>query len=193
MVHPFVRVHIVDMTTSKYLAKRLPLTPGITNKETFGLMENGGKIHEKPVDFLMPMATPFYDMRVSGQNYCQWNEEFVINEYAQDLLNPNVVFLFEILELNSQLIKDNVTSKLNAEMLYPVAWAYLRPTGQARIHLGRCRLQLYKFKFNYDKKAKETRVHDVRTPEVFLDFNFPSRTKYPSYLEVELGFINKSN
>lgn len=40
---------------------------------------------------------------------------------------------------------------------------------------------------------REARPHDPRCPEVFLDFNFPSRTKYPSYLEVELGFINKSN
>jgi len=34
----------------------------------------------------MPMATKLYDMRVKGQNTCVWNEEFVINEFAQYVL-----------------------------------------------------------------------------------------------------------
>jgi hypothetical protein len=41
-----------------------------------------------------------YDMRIKGVNYCEWNEDFVINEYAQYLLKPNVVLLFEILEFS---------------------------------------------------------------------------------------------
>lgn len=34
MIHPFVRIHIVDMNTNKYLAKSKPFVPGIANKES---------------------------------------------------------------------------------------------------------------------------------------------------------------
>ena len=39
-------------------------------------------------------------MRIKGVNYCEWNEEFVINEQASNIYKPNVVFLFELLEFN---------------------------------------------------------------------------------------------
>ena len=44
--------------------------------------------------------------------------------------------------------------RLNADLLLPVAWGYLRPLGKADIHLSRNRLQLYRFKFNYDRQVK---------------------------------------
>ena len=34
MMHPFVRIHIVDMNTGKYLAKQDRSLPGIYNKES---------------------------------------------------------------------------------------------------------------------------------------------------------------
>ena len=34
MVHPFVRIHVVDMNTYKYLAKSKPNQPGVSNKES---------------------------------------------------------------------------------------------------------------------------------------------------------------
>ena len=78
--------------------------------------------------------------------------------------------------------------------MYPVAWAYLRPLGKARIHMSRSRLQLYRFKFNFSKDIKKKRPFDHRTPEVFMDYNwYRSRhEKYPSFLEVDLSFVRKS-
>ena len=55
------------------------------------------------------------------------------------MLKENVVILFEILECNTRLI-ERKSPLLNSEMLYPVAWAYLRPLGTAQIHLARQRL-----------------------------------------------------
>ena len=46
---------------------------------------------------------------------------------------------------------------LNADNLYPIAWAYLRPVGAAQIHLSKTRLQLYKYKFHYDAEVKKSR------------------------------------
>jgi hypothetical protein len=50
-----------------------------------------------------------------------------------------VLFLFEILDFNPQLIFEN-RALLNADLLYPVAWAYLRPVGSAYIHTQISRL-----------------------------------------------------
>ena len=93
----------------------------------------------REVDFMLPLATRFFDMRIKGHNSCQWNEEFVINEYAEHLLQENVVILFEIIEMNPGLIMKG-DSRLNSENLYPIAWAFLRPLGAAHIHMTRSRL-----------------------------------------------------
>ena len=88
---------------------------------------------------MLPFSTQMFDMRISGVNYCEWNEEFVINEYASNILQENVVFLFEILEFNPLLVVDN-SSLLNVDKLYPVAWAYLRPLGTASVHMETSKL-----------------------------------------------------
>ena len=182
----------MDMKTGKYLAKKDATLPGVANKEYVSLIDSEGHITNKDVDFILPMSTKFYDMRILGHNSCRWNEEFIVNEYASYLCNPNVVILFEILECNETMILEN-DKRLNADMFYPIAWAYLRPMGKADIHLSRNRLQLYRFKFNYDLSVKQARPFDHRTPAVYLEFNWPRREKYPSYLEVDLKFAGKSN
>ena len=68
VLHPFVRVHVVDMNTCKYLAKSDSNQPGIANKESCHLMDREGNIQEKSPDFIMPVATRFFDMRIKGQN-----------------------------------------------------------------------------------------------------------------------------
>ena len=86
MIHPFVRVHIIDMKTSKYLAKKQSNMPGIYNKESVQVIDGSQKLSEKPTDFLMPMSTKFFDMRINGECRCAWNEEFIVNEFAHYIL-----------------------------------------------------------------------------------------------------------
>jgi hypothetical protein len=50
------------------------------------------------------------------------------------MLRPNVLFLFEVLDFNPALIFES-RNLLNADLLYPVAWGYLRPVGSAYIHM----------------------------------------------------------
>ncbi len=47
-----------------------------------------------------------FDMRIQGTNYCNWNEEFIINENVANIYKKNVVILFEILEFNTLLVVD---------------------------------------------------------------------------------------
>lgn len=44
MIHPFVRVHIVDMRTHKYLAKSDSAKPGVNNKESAGFIDTNKNI-----------------------------------------------------------------------------------------------------------------------------------------------------
>ena len=192
LIHPFVRVHIVDLETYKYLSKSDARKPGVANLESTGFLDSAKHYTRSFADFLLPLSTQMYDLRVKGMNLAQWDEEFVINETANYLLRPNVVFLFEILDFNPNMIFEN-RALLNADLLYPVAWAYLRPVGTAQIHLSRTRLQLYHYKFKYDEDIKLKRPFDPRTPPVFVEFNWPNRLPYPSFLEVELQFTPKSN
>ena len=74
------------------------------------------------------------DLRIRGTNLAEWNEEFIINMHAYKLLQPETLILFEILDFNPDLIFEK-KCPLNAELLYPIAWGYLRPVGQARIHM----------------------------------------------------------
>ena len=134
-----MRVHIIDMKTGMYLAKRDPAQPGIYNKESVSLIDSDGAVTNKNVDFLLPMSTKFYDMRIKGHNACNWDEECVVNEHVSYICRENVVILFEILECNTNMILAN-DPRLNADMFYPVAWAYLRPLGKTDIHLSRNRL-----------------------------------------------------
>lgn len=194
VLHPFVRIHVVDMQTCKYLAKTEMEAPGIANKESVNFFQMSKELKEKnPLmsqpDFLLPMSTNMYDLRVKGVNFCEWNEEFIINERVQELMKPKVMILFEILEFNTQLVLQN-SSQLNSDKLYPVAWAYLRPLGAASIHMDKVKLQLYRYRWKSDMRNKFNRPIDPRTPDVLLELNWQQKVKFNSFLEVELQFCN---
>jgi hypothetical protein len=192
VLHPYVKIHFVNMKTQKYLAKSDERLPGTYNNESLQYIDAGGNIQRAPVDYLLPMATQMNDLRIKGEMMAEWNEEFVINEKSVNIFDPETLILFEILDFNPDLAARN-PSALNADLMYPVAWAYLRPVGMANIHVSTQRLQLYKYKFNYDKKFKYKRPIDQRTPEVLLDFNFPRKEEYPTYLEIDVSFVHKGD
>ena len=53
--------------------------------------------------------------------------------------------------------------------------------------MDRIKLQLYKFKANMtDKGMKYNRPIDPRTPDVLLELDYHTKTKYKSFLEIEL-------
>ena len=130
MVHPFVRVHIINLDTSKYLSKEDRSKPGVSNIESANYMDSANNHTQAASDFLMPISTQMFDLRVKGMNLAQWEEEFVINESARYVLQPNIIFLFEILDFNVDMMFES-PELLNADHFYPIAWAYLRPVGAA--------------------------------------------------------------
>jgi jouberin len=112
VLHPFVRIHIVDLKSHKYLAKSKPNQPGVANKEScsFFKIDQAGEGENKDkkdttkiaeysdVNFFLPLSTTMYDLRVGGNNFCEWNEDFIINENLEQIYQENVVIMFEILD-----------------------------------------------------------------------------------------------
>lgn len=68
MIHPFVRVHIIDMNTYKYLAKSDQRQPGINNKESAGFIDSGKHFTRAITDHLLPISTQMHDLRIKGMN-----------------------------------------------------------------------------------------------------------------------------
>mmetsp|Transcript_11084 Transcript_11084/g.18565 ORF Transcript_11084/g.18565 Transcript_11084/m.18565 type:complete len:571 (-) Transcript_11084:750-2462(-) len=195
VIHPFVRIHICDMNTHKYLAKSDKNQAGVTNLETCSYFRIKEEQEQKeflgsPADFFLPLSTQIYDMRIKGENYCNWDEEFVINETAAQIFKPNVLLVFEILEFNASLVVED-SPLLNAEKLYPVAWAYLRPLGAAQTHMYSSKLQLFKHRYKSDKATRFSRPYDFRTPDVLLELEWLQKTKMMTFLEVQLQFCNR--
>jgi len=57
MVHPFVRVHIMNLDTSKYLAKEDRSKPGVNNIESACFMDSGKYHTQAASDYLIPLST----------------------------------------------------------------------------------------------------------------------------------------
>ncbi len=57
MVHPFVRVHIINLDTSKYLAKEDRSKPGIANIESANFLDSGNNHTQAATDFILPFST----------------------------------------------------------------------------------------------------------------------------------------
>ncbi|CAG9335314.1 unnamed protein product [Blepharisma stoltei] len=184
VIHPFVRIHIMDITKNSYLTKSYPHSV-INYYEGMGQLNTSHEYSSGDCSYIYPFSTPPCDMRITGENDPHWDEEFILDEDAAYVLNPNNVILFEILDFNFRLIKQN-SNLLRQDKMYPVAWAFLRPIGSTKMHLGISKLQLYNFKFKPQKGFGE-----LRRPEVYYNFNWYNKELYPSFLRVELRVIEQ--
>ena len=179
LIHPFVRVHVIDLSKDAYKSKTH--SHGVVAyHERIGQIDSTKTYHSGNSNFIVPFSTPPCDLRITGENDPHWDEEFILADDAYSLLDPNTVFLFEILDFNFKLTRQN-SKLLRNDKMYPVAWAFLRPVGSCKMHLGVSKLQLYRYK--YKSPAGFSEIH---RPEVFYNFNWYNKTKYPSFLRVEL-------
>jgi len=183
VIHPFVKVHVIDVTTGCYLRKESP-RPVLSPYEEMGQIGSNKDFAGGLPEFIVPFCTPPFDLRIAGESDPHWNQEFLLDQDAAYLLRPEVVILFEVLDFNFKLIKAESTL-LRKDKFYPVAWGFLRPAGHTKMNLGVTKVQLYRYKFRPPPTFNET-----RRPEVFYDFNWFRKELYPSFLRVELKAMN---
>ena len=105
ILHPFIRISIINLKTGKYLQKSDFSIPCISRGEkNFTMSKNTQTGHmefsSSLLDIIPPFATCPYDLRERGESYAEWNEDFYINEKASNLLDDNNIFFFELLDYN---------------------------------------------------------------------------------------------
>ncbi len=75
VMHPFVKVHLVDINTGNYIRKKTHNKPAISFFERISYFERTKKeFIKESCDFLLPFATNMYDLRENGQSRAVWNE-----------------------------------------------------------------------------------------------------------------------
>ena len=104
VLHPFVRIHLINMETMNYLHKTDVDQGGIYNIESAGYFNKAKKFVSEKVDYYLPMSTKLYDLRVKAEHKANWNEDFTIDIKLERFFDKNTLVLFEILDFNPALI-----------------------------------------------------------------------------------------
>ena len=190
IMHPFVRISIVNLKTGKYIQKSDFSAPAISRNENNFIMRHDKntdhlELSTSLLDMIPPFATCPYDLREKGESYAEWNEDFYINEKASNLLDDNNIFFFEILDYNL-----NFNLNPNEDCIIPMAWGYLKPVGFSQTYMGKHKIQLYKYKFNRTKYLQDKKKRDpnfIRTPDLLYELDWIKKEKYQTFLQIRLG------
>ena len=190
IMHPFVRISIVNLKTGKYIQKSDFSAPAICRGENnftmrHDLNANHLELSSSLLDIIPPFATCPYDLREKGESYAEWNEDFYINEKASALLDDNNIFFFEVLDYNL-----NFNLNPNEDCIIPMAWGYLKPVGFSQTYMGKHKIQLYKYKFSRTKALADLKKRDrnfSRTPDLLYELDWIKKEKYQTFLQIGLG------
>lgn len=190
IIHPFVRISIINLKTCRYLQKKND-GPTFTEYDMNCLIENNNEsktflYSDGPLNYVCPFATAPFDLRERGECYAKWNEEFVINEDAENIWDPNNVMIFELLDFNIDL---NINEGYHEDGISRIAWGYLKLVGFSQTYTSSHKIQLYKYKFNrtpeYSKNFDMNR-NDIRIPDVLYELDWIMKEKYQTFLEIEI-------
>ena len=192
IIHPFVRISIVNLKTCRYLQKKND-GPTFTEYDTNSLIENNNEaktylFSDSQLSYISPFATAPFDLRERGECYAKWNEEFLINEDAENIWDPNNVMFFELLDFNIDL---NVNDDYHEDGISRIAWGYLKLVGFSETYTGEHKIQLYKYKFNRTPKFTTNHnmhmtLEDSRVPDLLYELDWVIKEKYQTFLEIEI-------
>eukprot|EP00106_Octopus_bimaculoides_P015706 XP_014783148.1 PREDICTED: jouberin-like [Octopus bimaculoides] len=162
IIHPLVRVHVVNENTGQYLLKQSRYSP-TTNCFSHSILLSG-------VRFYLPV---WEELLLFNENY---------NYFVQS--DPKVILFFEIVDFVSM----NSTSYRYQRQppheggWYKIAWAFLKVIGanQKANTDTKVRLQLFQ---PCQSSVSQVTTH---TPEVYIWWKNEQRVKYPSTLYVTI-------
>ncbi|KAJ8605219.1 hypothetical protein CTAYLR_000462 [Chrysophaeum taylorii] len=137
IIHPLVRLHIVDATTGHYLAKPHVIDDATTRRSgatrpyerssvIFADSRVGIDAVDDAVDHVLPIATQ--PCHLSGRSIRpKWDETYVVDIPFDTILSPHALFLFEIVDFCHGL--GRARGRDSSSGLYGLAWTFLRPVG----------------------------------------------------------------
>ena len=167
LLHPMLRITLVDITTGEYLFKSDP------NRSVLYASEGNNKASKH----ILPCMTEPYTLKGTGSSSCIWAEDILFNEVAEHLLKPQTLALFEVVEFGSR-----VDLEENPDGLRTICWGFLRLlSSKGKPNFGRLRIQLY--------HLAEFRpiIERPNTPDIYFEYLFQKnveRFPYPSTIHL---------
>lgn len=157
--HPMIQIHLVDKNSGKYILKSDPSRPVTRFNEP------------SYIDYILPTITNSFDLQAHNTKTPIWEDTIVLNDLYLNLVNPNTLILFEIVDFVTHLKK-----KQTGNPWHRVCWGFLKLVGDnGRSNTEKeLRLQL----FHYPKKFIPD---NDQIPGVFNAWK-KIRQKYPSTL-----------
>ncbi|XP_052095753.1 jouberin-like isoform X1 [Mytilus californianus] len=177
ILHPLVRVHIVDENTGEYLLKQTKDRPVTAYFET----------KNEAIDKILPIMTQPFDFKQKKSVLPVWEELLLFNENYNYFTksDPKVIVLFELLDFVSMNHANVKFSSQGSEGgWYRIAWAFLKVLGNNnKLNTGsKVRLQLF------EPPSSQMRT-GPNQPEVYQWWKSSQRRPYPSTVYVTLKGI----
>ncbi|XP_063919863.1 jouberin-like [Zophobas morio] len=135
VIHPLVKIHIVDTTTGKYFPK------SDKSRSVVFFYENNDN------DYISPVMTHSCNLQEKRILYPSWEESILLNDdygYFKDESHRIIVF-FEILDFVSFAMLPQLNDKVCTSGWHSIAFAFLKAAGKdGSLNIGKkLRLQLY--------------------------------------------------
>ncbi|KAL3869318.1 hypothetical protein ACJMK2_042012, partial [Sinanodonta woodiana] len=175
IMHPLVRVHVVDEETGKYLTKQhkeRAVTAYYETKNEF-------------LDYVLPIMTKPFDFKQRKSTLPVWEELLIFNENYHYFIQskPKVIIFFELMDFVS-MTRANADNE-HSKGWHRIAWAFLKAVGNNnKINTGaKVRLQLFEVPSAVRGRNNSGLV------EIYQWWKSESRKPYPSTLYVTLKGI----
>lgn len=136
IIHPIVRIHTIDATTGHYLKEIKEIkNPGRTGHHgrasSLQISSPGGDIGVDGINIPILSVTPVSTApcHLKGLSVAPtWKETSIVGIPYRCLLDPNVIILFEIVDVN-HIQSSSQHHDQRGDGVCGLAWAYLRPVG----------------------------------------------------------------
>lgn len=162
VIHPVVKIHIVDIRTGEYFTKKV--------------RDSSVGFHDDNLDYIAPIMTQPYSLQEKRSLIPSWQETISINEDYDYFVEQkdNLILFFELLDFISMPILKNDT-----EGWHRIAVAFLKVGGKNNVlNLNKnMRLQLY-----YCSSKKK----DTRKCSIWEIWSKDKLFKYPSSLYISI-------
>lgn len=166
---PHIKIHIFNASTGSYIEKVV----GISNNA------KSSKKSNKNVEYIQPIITSQCQLKPNSfQLQCTWNSELIVfNDDIDHVINENAVILFEVISMLD--INQVMKQRQPSDGWVRICWAFMK---LKRSYLDQLiKLQLYE----YPKR----RNSNMKIFEIWAE---SKRTKYPSYLELMIKDLQRS-
>ncbi|KAF5304411.1 hypothetical protein FQR65_LT07941 [Abscondita terminalis] len=172
IIHPMVKVHIVNIDSGEYLLK------SDLNRSVAFYYEN------KEIPYIMPILSEPYHLHKKRLVCPEWGEMILLNEDINHVVYKNTIIFFEIVDFVSYAIVVAQTNKRGlSQGWHKIAWAFIKPVGKngESNKNQQLRLQLF-YPHKYNK------VSSNECP-IFHWWKNKKFNKYPSTLYVTLKAV----